>query len=117
MRHIAITIIFGAALVGCSENRHKVADVKPDQKVSTQTLATTAPTAPVKTSARKPILRQTKPIVTTQAAIRNAKVTSVPAQKKALRAMTFNESQFSDDASDYPSTLEAQKLEREKYLN
>ncbi len=128
MRHIAITIIFGAALVGCSENRHQTVSAKPDHKVQTQKLAV-PPTSPehktmsvatAKRTTDKQVLRQTKSSVNTQTSARNDKVSSgqaAPVQKKALRAMTFNESQFSDDASDYPSTAEAQKLEREKYNN
>ncbi len=111
MRHIAIIIFFGALLQGCGENRNKEVSTKSSHKVQTKTLSS----APMATPQKAPVRKQA------QSGMINDKVTtgraapSIPAQKKALRAMTFNESQFSDDANDYPSTLEAKKLEKEKY--
>lgn len=123
MKNIAIIITFGALLVGCSENRNKAVSAKPSHKAQTQTL-TSSPivsakhsvaAVPARTHAKKQALRQ--------AAVRNDKVSSghaapvVAVQKKPLRAMTFNEAQFSDKASTFPRTSEALKLEEEKYID
>lgn len=109
MRHFATFIIFGVLLQGCSENRNKAVSTRSNQKAQTESLTSAPKASAVPATAKR------------QSAMRNDKVTtsraapSITAEKKPLRAMTFNEAQFSDDASDYPSTLEAKKLEKEKY--
>lgn len=129
MKHIAFILIIGAVLQGCSENRNKAVSTKPNHKVETQTV-THAPivsaqsnvaVVPAKTAAKKQIHRHTKSKLHTHTAVKNDKVSSglaapiVASQKKPLRAMTFNEAQFSDKESTFPRTQEALKLEKEKY--
>ncbi len=120
MKHIVIIIFFGALIQGCGEHRSKVISHKTNHKVQTTTLSS-APMA--NASVRKQEHRNAKIRANGQSAMRNDSVTtgraapSIPANRKGLRAMTYNEAQYSDKKTTFPRTLEAQKLEKEKYNN
>ena len=107
MRHIAIIIIAGTLFQACSENHSK--QVSNKIIAPTTTAQKNAAVVPANTTAKKQVALKSDKVSSARAA------PTIPAEKKALRAMTFNEAQFSDDASDYPSTPEAKKLEKEKY--
>lgn len=129
MKHIGTIILFGALLQACGEHRKTEVTNKTIHKVHTET-RTSAPVAsaqnhvavvPAKAPVRHQVLRHSQTKAHNHSAMKSDEVNTgraaplIQTKKKPLRAMTFNEAQFSDNSKTFPRSAEALKLEEAKY--